>query len=142
MKTVRLSSYSIFRLAFLLTLLLVPLAGRAQEACPDAAPKWYASLPVKAERSEDGASMKIGGKTYRVYNAFDPIAPNGGERVIDFAGVLDYYMWVHKAEALGGFAVSRIDADLDIYYYDSELNEYVSPRAVIPQDRAGQGAAL
>ncbi|MDR0551059.1 MAG: hypothetical protein LBG72_03455, partial [Spirochaetaceae bacterium] len=87
--------------------------------------KWYYSLPKKAEWITEGTLMKIGNKNYHVYNSFDPIAPKGGERVIDFAGVLNYYMWTFKNQ--DGFSVAIIDMKLNIFYYDEETEKYTSP---------------
>jgi hypothetical protein len=81
---------------------------------------WYADMLEKAVWSDDKKTMVIGKETYPVYNAFDPIAPKGGLRVIDFAGVLDYYMWYHK----------KLDLDLNIYYLDPATNKYTSPKGV------------
>jgi hypothetical protein len=93
---------------------------------------WYANLLAKATLSPDGAIIQIGDKDYHIYNAFDPIAPKGGERVIDYAGVLDYYMWIHKTSD-GDFTVSRIDNEFNIFYYDQETQKYTSPAGkVIP----------
>jgi hypothetical protein len=95
--------------------------------------KWYADMPGKAELYSDSA-VKIDGKIYRIYNAYDPIAPKGGEKVIDFAGTLDYYMWFHKVESLGRFTMSKIDGDLNIYYYDEDTKEFVSPQGFVLKD--------
>lgn len=87
-------------------------------------------MPVKAVLASDVASMNIGGKRYRVYNMFDPIAPKGGERVLDPAGVFEYYMWVHKKPD-GGWTISRIDMELNIYYHDEGTEEWTSPEGTV-----------
>jgi hypothetical protein len=91
--------------------------------------KWYSGFPQKAEWLENNVLMKIKDKTYHVYNAFDPIAPKGGERIIDFSGVLNYYMWLFNTK--NGFKVARIDMKLNIFYYDEETNVFVSPSGEI-----------
>jgi hypothetical protein len=91
---------------------------------------WYADMSEKAVWSDDKKSMVIGKEIYPVYNAYDPIAPKGGLRVVDFAGVLDYYMWFHKMPN-GEFKVSWIDLDLNIYYMDPATNKYTSPKGVV-----------
>jgi hypothetical protein len=48
-----------------------------------------------------------------------------GKQVLDSAGVLNYYMWVHKTD--NGFTVSRIAINLSIYYYDQETTKWTSP---------------
>ncbi|MDR3047345.1 MAG: hypothetical protein LBU51_07010 [Bacteroidales bacterium] len=108
--------------SFFILLLILSATFSAQE------------FPVKATLSPDGTTMRIGDKDYRIYNAFDPIAPKGGERVIDYAGVLDYYMWIHKAPN-GDFAVSRIDKDLNIFYYDQETQKYASPTGEVMEEK-------
>jgi hypothetical protein len=64
---------------------------------------------------------------------FDPIAPKGGERVIDPAGTLDYYMWIHK-KLDGKFTVSRIDMELNVYYYNETTGNYTTPKGGILND--------
>jgi hypothetical protein len=91
---------------------------------------WYVDMPENAVWSSDKKSMVIGREAYPVYNAYDPIAPRGGLRIIDFAGVLDYYMWYHKMPN-GEFAVSWIDLDLNIYYLDPVTNKYTSPKGMV-----------
>ncbi|MDR1727833.1 MAG: hypothetical protein LBT74_07905 [Acidobacteriota bacterium] len=89
------------------------------DAAPDApatANSPYAAMPRKAVLSEDGKSMRIGDRTYQVYNAFDPIAPQGGLRVIDFAGTLDYYLWYYRIPGTRFLNVARIDMDMNIHY--------------------------
>jgi hypothetical protein len=109
--------------AILFLLIIMVLAA----ICPiTAQTNRYQDWPRKAEFSVDGAAMNIGGKAYRVYNAFSPIAPKGGERVEDYAGVLDYYAWFHKGPD-GGFTMSKIDMELNIYYYDEQTGEYINP---------------
>jgi hypothetical protein len=87
-------------------------------------------MPEKAVWPDDKKTMVIGKEIYPVYNAFDPIAPKGGLRVIDFARVLDYYMWYHK-KLDDEFTVSWIDLDLNIYYLDPAMNKYTSPKGVV-----------
>jgi hypothetical protein len=70
--------------------------------------------------------MHIGGKTYRVDHAGDPPAPTMGERVIDFGGMLDWYLWFHK-RGTNDFTVSRIDLDMTIYYLDDTTNAWTTP---------------
>jgi hypothetical protein len=106
---------------YLLALLLIPV--RYTEAQTTA--NWYKNLPERAEFTSGGASTRIGGKTYRVYNAFDPIAPQGGERILDMVGTLDYYMWVHKGPD-GVFTISRIDSTFLIYYFDPQIKKYIT----------------
>jgi hypothetical protein len=91
---------------------------------------WYRNLPQKAAILENGSSMKIGDKNYRVYNAFSPIAPAGGERVIDFAGTFNYYMWIFKKQS-GVFTTAKIDMELNIYYYDDNAQAFISPNGSI-----------
>jgi hypothetical protein len=102
-------------------LIAVTFTLSAQTAKP-----WYADMPQKAAMSEDGKTMRIGGKNYPVHNAFDPIAPKGGARVIDFAETLDYYLWIHKKPD-GNFTASRIDFDMNIFYYDDQTQRYTAP---------------
>jgi hypothetical protein len=94
---------------------------------------WYSEMPTQAILSSDGKLMRIGEKDYHVYNAFDPIAPKGGERVIDFAGTLDYYMWMHKKPDKT-FTISKIDPDLNIYYFDETTGNYTNPKGLILDD--------
>jgi hypothetical protein len=92
--------------------------------------KWYTDMPSKAEIQGNSSIMSIGNKTYPVYNAFNPIAPTGGERVIDFAGTLNYYIWTFKRQN-GEFTAAKIDMDLNIYYYDETIEKFISPNGDI-----------
>jgi hypothetical protein len=90
--------------------------------------KWYSNLPERASLSKDKKTMNIGKDSYNVYNAFDPIAPKGGEKVLDPAGTLSYYMWLHNKDKPGTFTMSKIDIHtLLIYYYDEETGKYTNP---------------
>ncbi|MDR3276137.1 MAG: hypothetical protein LBT11_02825 [Treponema sp.] len=90
---------------------------------------WYSKMPAKAVLSSDGKLMRIGEKEYHVYNAFDPIAPTGGERVIGFAGVLDYYLWLFISNNI--FTMARIDMEFNIFYYDEHTGEFTSPKGEV-----------
>ena len=90
---------------------------------------WYIDLPQKAKIVDNGLLMEIGDKKYRIYNAFDPIAPTGGERVIDFDGALKYYMWIFSFN--GSFTVARIDQNMNIYYFDTQQRLFISPQGDI-----------
>ena len=67
--------------------------------------------------------MQIGQKTYNVYLESDPIAPTRGERILDMGGVKDYYMWIYK-NSDDHFTLGLIDKDLNVYYYNSETDNY------------------
>jgi hypothetical protein len=73
--------------------------------------------------------MIIGGKNYRIYNSFDPIAPRGGEHVVNSAGALNYYMWIFNTA--NGFSMAKIDMELNIFYYDKKSNKFISPGGLI-----------
>jgi hypothetical protein len=118
------------RLCLFLVCLTFSLGTVAAQEQLKPSEKWYIIMPSKAVPSADGSSMTIGKKTYRVDNAFDPIAPKGGERILDYAGVLPYYMWVHRIPG-STFTVSRIDEEGDIYYLDGETGKYTSPGGVV-----------
>jgi hypothetical protein len=49
---------------------------------------WYLDMPEKAVWANDKKSMVIGKETYPVYNAYDPIAPKGGLRLLILSGYL------------------------------------------------------
>jgi hypothetical protein len=117
-------------LVFFLVCLILSFGAVTAQEQPKPGEKWYVTMPSKAVPSADGSSMTIGNKTYRVDNAFDPIAPKGGERIIDSAGVLPYYMWVHRIPG-STFTVSRIDEDGNIYYLDGETGKYTSPDGLV-----------
>jgi hypothetical protein len=112
-------------IAFSLLFIAPPLDIFSQEEAD-----WYRNLPQRAEILENGLLMRIGDKNYRVYNAFSPIAPTGGERVIDFAGTLSYYMWIFKKQS-GVFTTAKIDMELNIYYYDDNAQVFISPNGFI-----------
>jgi hypothetical protein len=97
---------------------------------------WYRNLPQRAEILENGLLMRIGGKDYPVYNAYSPIAPAGGERVIDFAGTLSYYMWIFKKQS-GAFTTAIIDMELNIYYYDDNAQIFIGPNGFIFEETKG-----
>jgi len=119
-----------------LILLLLPLAAAAPGAAQTAEP-WYKDMPEKAALSEDGRTMRIGDKSYPVYNAFDPIAPTGGERVLDFAGALDYYFWFHRRPGSAFFTMSKIGLDMTIFYIDDQTRQFTTPRGEVWDDAAG-----
>jgi hypothetical protein len=109
---------------FCIVCIILPVSIFSQEEV-----HWYNNLPQKAEILENDLVMKIGNKSYRVYNAFDPIAPTGGERVINYAGALDYYMWIFNSN--GGFKIAKIDRELNIYYYDEITKKFTNPEGTI-----------
>jgi len=111
----------------LLCLFLIFAAG--QNFCFAREEAWYKSMPAKAKLVENGKKMRIGNKTYPVYNAFDPIAPQGGERVLDNAGVLDYYFWYFKLPSKI-WTLAIIDLDFNIYYMDEETQQFTSPAGI------------
>jgi len=114
---------AIFALSFFICAALF-----AQE--PDnAAEAWYKTMPAKAILNAEG-KIKIGGKVYPLYNAFDPIAPKGGERVVCWAGALDFYMWFFRIKGQE-WTLAYIDMDLNIYYYDEHTQKYTSPNGAV-----------
>ncbi|MDR0909044.1 MAG: hypothetical protein LBM77_04695 [Spirochaetaceae bacterium] len=108
------------------------------------------SRPTHATWTDNTHSaMLIAGHTYKVCNANSPIAPRGGEMVIDFAGALPYYMWVYSlvthdwaketeetandTDNVSGanFAIARIDMNLKIYYNDTKTDKFIAPDGAV-----------
>jgi hypothetical protein len=72
---------------------------------------------------DDGRSMRIGSRVYRVYLSSHPLTPSRGERILDSGGALDYYIWIYKADT-GYFSTALIDGDLYVYYYDDTTKTF------------------
>jgi hypothetical protein len=110
--------------------LLITIQVFAQTQSPDL-------RPTQAEWANSAhTAMLIAGKIYRVVNTYSPIAPRGGEMVMDFAGALPYYMWTYslvtndwpeKPDDGSNFAIARIDMKLKIYYQDEKTGVYIAP---------------